>query len=315
MKRFAFASLIFMAVTVISYSISEATTAIITEIKLGHGAVEIRHSRGKEWKPALPLQSLNAGDTIRVSKDANVVIMFSGGEEIVRISSTNSPYEVKVQKAPSSRTQKAQAVLSEVAGFLAGKKKDVLSAPLAVRGLQRPPAIISPKDTKVSIQSVFEWIGTPRIPYTIRLMHENTKIWEKVKIYKTHIAYPKDEKPLSTGIRYLWEIETAGYPPVNAWFEIATDSEKKGIEDELSFLNEPDYRSFPKSTIAVLKYGILVSRGFHAEGRNILIEALAADPDEPVLHILLGDFYDNIGLKDLAAEEYDEANFLTTRKP
>ena len=41
-----------------------------------------------------------------------------------------------------------------------------------------------------------------------------------------------------------------------------------------------------------------------------MITALAADRDEPTLHLLLGDLYTRTGLTDLAAESIDEAQFL-----
>ena len=43
--------------------------------------------------------------------------------------------------------------------------------------------------------------------------------------------------------------------------------------------------------------------------------AIAQDPDEPTLRQLLGYVYDRVGLIDLAAQEFDEAEFLATRKP
>jgi len=42
----------------------------------------------------------------------------------------------------------------------------------------------------------------------------------------------------------------------------------------------------------------------------VVVTALAADRDEPTLHLLLGDLYTRTGLTDLAAESFDEAQFL-----
>jgi hypothetical protein len=44
-----------------------------------------------------------------------------------------------------------------------------------------------------------------------------------------------------------------------------------------------------------------------------VIAALAADRDEPTLHLLLGDLYTRTGLTDLAALSFDEARFLLSR--
>ncbi len=45
----------------------------------------------------------------------------------------------------------------------------------------------------------------------------------------------------------------------------------------------------------------------------MVVAALAADRDEPTLHLLLGDIYTRTGLTDLAAESFDEANYLLSR--
>jgi len=42
--------------------------------------------------------------------------------------------------------------------------------------------------------------------------------------------------------------------------------------------------------------------------------AIATDPEEPTLHLLLGHVYDRIGLKGMAANEFDEAEALTAPK-
>jgi Tfp pilus assembly protein PilF len=49
--------------------------------------------------------------------------------------------------------------------------------------------------------------------------------------------------------------------------------------------------------------------------REVLREAVKADPDEPTLHFLLADVYEKTGLKDLAAEEYSESDFLLKQRP
>jgi Tfp pilus assembly protein PilF len=49
------------------------------------------------------------------------------------------------------------------------------------------------------------------------------------------------------------------------------------------------------------------------DARRVVVTALAADRDEPTLHLLLGDLYTRTGLTDLAAESFDEAQYLTTK--
>jgi Tfp pilus assembly protein PilF len=52
--------------------------------------------------------------------------------------------------------------------------------------------------------------------------------------------------------------------------------------------------------------------GLVHDARLILVAALTKDPDEPTLHLLLGTLYETTGLRDQAAEAFDEARFLMT---
>ena len=69
-----------------------------------------------------------------------------------------------------------------------------------------------------------------------------------------------------------------------------------------------------KTTLAVLKANLLMSKELFHDAREILTEAIGADTDEPTLHFVLGELYDKIGLKNLATEEYNEAEFLAKAK-
>ena len=40
-----------------------------------------------------------------------------------------------------------------------------------------------------------------------------------------------------------------------------------------------------------------------------------ADPDEPGLHLMLGHVYERTALPEMAAQEFDEAQFLCSRTP
>ena len=45
------------------------------------------------------------------------------------------------------------------------------------------------------------------------------------------------------------------------------------------------------------------------------MQAIAASPEEATLHLLLGHVYDRTGLKQLAANEFDEAEALAAPRP
>jgi Tfp pilus assembly protein PilF len=69
-----------------------------------------------------------------------------------------------------------------------------------------------------------------------------------------------------------------------------------------------------KSTLAVLKANLLMSKELFYDAREVLMDAIAADSDEPTLHFVLAELYDKTGLRNLAGEEYDEAEFLAKAK-
>lgn len=306
-------TILFLVIMVLILACTEAYAgiALITEIEAAGGTAEMRKAGQRDWVKAAPLQSLDQGDVMRVTGKAYAVIVSAAGGRALKVTAANSPYEVKMQAPQDGKAVKAQIVFNKLMDFMTGKKKESLSMPLAVRSLKRAPGLVSPNNSKIlTPQPLFEWIGTPRVPYGITVMLGDALVWQKEKIYRSRIAYPTEAKPLMPRQRYLWEIETPGYPPVRAWFEIATDDERKELEAEMRILEEPGFASLPQSTRAMLTYGILVSKGFHAEARNVLLAAMVSNPDVPLLHMLLGDSYEHGGLKDLAAEEYDEADFL-----
>ena len=63
--------------------------AILTEIKTGQGELRVKTATETEWKLALPLLSLRAGDQVRATGTATAVLMFSGGQGTVTVSAAN----------------------------------------------------------------------------------------------------------------------------------------------------------------------------------------------------------------------------------
>ena len=62
-----------------------------------------------------------------------------------------------------------------------------------------------------------------------------------------------------------------------------------------------------------LLQGVRRAMEYLHDARQVVMAALARDPDEPSLHTLLGQIYQKTGLPEQAAESFDEANFLLTR--
>jgi predicted Zn-dependent protease len=83
----------------------------------------------------------------------------------------------------------------------------------------------------------------------------------------------------------------------------------------LSLLPPSPLAGYPWNTVILMRAGLLFQEGLDHEARRELQAGIAAEPDEPTLYRLLGHIYDRIGLRQLAAEAHDEAQFLSTRRP
>lgn len=316
MKKTVSAVVMMITIIMLSASIGDAATAVITELKKGKGTVEFRKAGQESWQPALPLQALGTGDQLRAAKDGFAVIVYASGGGTFQVDASNSPFEVRERQRRGEQGAKARQVFQSVAGFLVGKKTTTLSAPMSVRTISRPPAIISPKDTKIfsGVRPVFEWVGPPRVYYRIKVSSPAAVLWTSEGISRTHVAYPDSAPPFVAGGFYIWEIETSGFPTVTAEFAVASAEEEQALIHDVALLSA-DLEAGQQATASVLKYGLLAQQGFYAEARQEVLKSLATDPDEPSLHLLLAEYYRHVGLKDLATEEADEADFLLRVAP
>ena len=290
---------------------AQEAVAVITELKLNRGDVQIRLPGKKASERPAVLQSLYAGTQIQASKDASVVILFTDGMRTVTIEGKNSPFEVK---APEAKGGQSLPVVKQVTSFLLGKKKPPTYVALAVRGGKYPPTPVSPRDTKLITESpTLQWMGMERQRGTVRVYGPAGLLWAANEVALTQIKYPSSAPRLKPGVEYWWEIEKKGFAPEKARFKILTPEEAKPVQEQLQSLHGVGGAS--KTTMAILKAGLLVSRELFHEAREILVEAASSDPDEPTLHFLLGEIYEKTGLRNLSSEEYSEADFLLKKRP
>jgi lipoprotein NlpI len=67
------------------------------------------------------------------------------------------------------------------------------------------------------------------------------------------------------------------------------------------------------NSLAMARAGYLAEIGLLHDARLTVLAALARDPDEPVLHTLLGTLYTQTGLPRQASAAFDAAQSLMTR--
>jgi len=289
--------------------------AVVTEIRAEGGQVEVKRAGESAWGAAQPLQALRAGDQIRAGGAARAAVVFTGGRGAQSVSSANSPFTVQPPAAAASG-DKLRGLVGGVTDFLSGKQKDLAYLPLSVRNV-RPPRVVqlSPRDTKILPGAVaFEWNGSGTLRYRVRVLSAQGLLWEQADLPRRPVAYPASAPALQPGVRYLWQLETAGQPVQQTEFEILASGDSARVQESLGLLVPASLPGYPDSSVAIMRAGYLLRDGLYAEARRELLAAVAKDPDEPTLHLLLGRVYETIGLADLAQREFIDARDLAARR-
>ena len=288
---------------------------VLTEIRAERGRVEVKRAGESEWKPAQPLLALRPGDQIRATDDARAALVFTGGRGAQAVSAANSPFTVQAGTAAGA-SDKVRALVGGVTDFLVGKQKDLAYLPLSVRAV-RPPrmAQLEPRETKLLPGAVtFEWSGSDTLRYKIRVLGPQGILWEQADLPRKPIVYPASAHGLEPGVRYFWQLETDRQPIQQTEFQILAAAEAGRVRASLDILVPASLPGYPPSSVALMRAGYVLRDGLFAAARRELLTALAADPDEPTLHLLLGQVYDTIGLGELAQREFMEARDLTGRR-
>ena len=287
--------------------------AILTEIKPGQGEVRVKLAAEADWKAPLPLLSLRAGDQLRAAGNATAVLLLIGGQGTVTVSVANSPYTAQAPAAPpAGGSGRTPGLVANLGRILAGKKKELTYVPLAVRSVKQPPLLLSPREGKLLMSPVLEWAGSDRLRYTIRVLGPQGMVWEQGNLPRGPLPYPPAAPRLLPGVAYRWELEARDFAPQRGQFTILRPQEIAKVRESLDALAPSALSGYPKNTVTLMRAGFLFEQELYAEARNELQVAIAADPDEPSLHLMLGHVYERTGLKALAAEEFDEAQFLVT---
>jgi hypothetical protein len=307
----ALALLLFAPVLVFAQGGESA--GMITEIKVGKGKVEVK-SAGKPDRPAGPFLALRPGDSVRTSDNAFAVILLTGGRGTVKVDASNSPYVLAVGAAADSKLQKAQTLVAGSVGFLSSQAAEPPKAVMSVRAGAKPAVILSPRNTAVLPGPLtFEWLGTQFARYTVRVSIPSGVLLEKKGIVGARFEYPADAPALKSGVRYTLVVEPATGPLQETTFEVLEAARADTIRQNLKEVADAFGATVSPNTAVAIRTGTLAEAGLLHDARQVVMAALAKDPDEPSLHTLLGQLYQKSGLHEQAAESFDEANFLLTR--
>lgn len=291
--------------------------AVLTEIQVKRGKVEVKPSGQADWQTPKPLLSLRAGDQVRVVGEGRAVLVFTGGRGTQLVTQSNSPFTVAAG-ASQGTSDRARAVLGNVTNFLLGQQREKTYQSLSVRSVRaQPPIILAPRETRVLPGAVtFEWAGSDRLKYSVKLLGpQGAVVWEQAGVERRSLAYPTTAPKLTPGARYSWELSTREHGVQRASFDIASAADAARIADALGVLTPASAGNYPPATLALMRAGLLFQETLYADARRELVSAIAAAPEEATLHLLLGHVYDRTGLKQLASNEFDEAEALAAPRP
>jgi hypothetical protein len=290
--------------------------AILTEIHKGHGEVRIKLAGEEIWRTPELLQALRPGDQIETNADARATLVFTGGRGAQSVSSANTPHEVRVPPGEGSGDQ-FRKLVAEITRALLGHRQAPTYQSLAVRRIGKgAPFVVGPRETRVRPGAVtFEWVGSDQLRYKVRVQSAEGLRWQAVNLPPQPLAYPATAPRLVPGTNYTWELEAEGYPVQRANFEVLTTTEATRISSALDVLKGTTPSADSKTTGVLVRAAYLIEERLHQDARRELLAAIAANPDEPTLHLLLGHVYDRIGLAEPAEAEFREARALSFQAP
>ncbi len=307
---------VFLAFSRISLVDAAEPVAVVIEIHLGEGQVQVRRSGETSWRPAQSLLSLRADDQIAILKDARITVAFRGARGTKMFTQADSPITVASDDA-NATSGRPRVVWNTLFQFLTGARHDRDLVPIAVR--HGPPprvAILSPLDGRVLPGSLrFEWTGCERSGCRVRVIGPEGTVWMISDIREGGILYPTDGPALIAGIRYRWELEAPNAPRQHAFFELLSPDEADGVRSALAILNATETPGASPTSLAVLRVAYLIQTRLYSDARRELSSGIAADPPEPTLHYLQALLYERTGLADLAPQEYLAAQRLTGGDP
>lgn len=284
---------------------------VVTEIRKAQGDVRVKGNGDGDWKPVKPLMSLRAGDQVRAEGDARAVILITGGGAKA-VTEKDSPFTVTPLAADGGAG--AKGVVTNVAKFLAHKQDAPTYLKLTSRRVPNPktPMIMSPRETRLLHAPVtFVWNGSDELKYAIEVIGPEGRLWSESGLSRGSIKYPDTAPPLRQGVRYQWILNASGYPPIRTWFEIGSEAQVSRLQSELAQIDPKEYSG---TTIALLRAGVLFGDRFYKDALDELQENAQAFKDEPTLRFMAGHVYDQIGLRYLAEQSFDQAAALTGQK-
>lgn len=284
--------------------------AVITEIQLQGGQADVRRMGVQGWQPAGPLLRLGPGDTVRVSGNAVVVVLLTGGRGTVKVDASNSPFEVAARPPEKSQLSRGWILLEDSIRALLKGSRDSADVSLGTRGSTRTLSVLVPDNGVLLPDSlVFEWTGGELSRQAIRVSGPSGPVLERHDFVGTSFVYPADASALVPGIRYEFRVSNGTEPAAAAWFQVAQPAKAEAIRHDLADLKATVGSTVSPNTLVLAQVAYLVEQGFIVDARLMVQAALVNQPNDQTFRFLLGNFYERLGLSKHAAESLVDARF------
>ena len=270
---------------------------VVTELHVKNGQVEVKPSGADRWEPAKPLLAIAEGDQLRVSGAGRAVLVFAASQGSAVVTAANSPFVAAAPAQPSLGERIMAAI-----GLLQATPREPRAALTTRSPRDFPPVVLlAPRETRVAADAIhLEWAGPEAERYTVRILAgDGGVLWEKKGVEARALALTASELRLVPG-RYRWEVESGTHGIHHVTFDVATPD---AVAQAKAAVAAVDAAGYPAVTAGLLRAAALMREGFHADARRALLQTIAANPEEPTLHLLLADVYSKTRLDNLAAAE------------
>ncbi len=111
----------------------------------------------------------------------------------------------------------------------------------------------------------FEWSGSDRLRYSIRVRGPQGALWEQAHLPPQPLTYPETAPALRDSVPYTWDLQTKGHPVQRAQFELLPASEAARIQEALALLQPDPLGGAPTNTIVLLRAGLFFGEGLYQE--------------------------------------------------
>jgi hypothetical protein len=296
--------------------------AVIAAVK---GRVQIVGARSRAPQRAIFGRALERGDRVTVGPGGSATVFFDDGNliELGEKSSVTIGGRVGSKTAAGQRTVPGD-VYAQVSKFVtSGSRETGLVAMSSMRGGSTAddaaPLIMAPRKTALlDARPAFRWRGVAGAErYRVRVSAvDGAELWSR-EVTGTTLAYPADAPALEAVGGLRWQVEALAGSRIlrdeSSEFRVLpramTDSVRANVERLVAAAGGGD-----SPAARYLAGSYLFGLGLYHDASGHFARLVDLTPGSAAPHEALGSVYQEVGLMDLAAAEFQQALALT-REP